>query len=193
MKVLKKIDYNAPVVLSFAIVSFIALILAYITSGAVNTLLFSTYRFSMLSPMTYLRMFTHVLGHANWEHYSGNMMIILLIGPMLEEKYGSKKLLSLILLTAFITGAVNNLIFPNTALLGASGVAFMMIVLSSVTSFRDGKIPLTLIVTVILYLGGQIADGLFARDNISQLTHILGGIIGGVYGVMAHGKGSYEA
>ena len=79
MKVLKKIDYNAPVVLSFAIVSFIALILAYITSGAVNTLLFSTYRFSMLSPMTYLRMFTHVLGHANWEHYSGNMMIILLI------------------------------------------------------------------------------------------------------------------
>ena len=193
MKVLKKIDYNAPVVLSFAIVSFIALILAYITSGAVNTLLFSTYRFSMLSPMTYLRMFTHVLGHANWEHYSGNMMIILLIGPMLEEKYGSKKLLSLILLTAFITGAVNNLIFPNTALLGASGVAFMMIILGSVTSFRDGKIPLTLIVTVILYLGVQIAEGLFEMDNISQLTHILGGLIGGAYGVMAHGKGSYEA
>lgn len=189
MKLLKKIDYNAPVVLSFALISLGALILASISGGATNTLLFSTYRYSMLNPMTYVRTFTHVLGHANWEHYSGNMMIILLIGPMLEEKYGSKKLLALMLLVAFITGAVNNLIFPGQGLLGASGIAFMMIVLSSVTSFRDGKIPLTLIVTVILYLGGQVAEGIFSRDNISQLTHILGGIIGGAFGMMSGGRG----
>ena len=58
-----------------------------------------------------------------------------------------------------------------------------MIILSSVTCVKDDKIPLTLIVIVILYLGEQIADGLFVKDNISQLTHIVGGICGGVFGL----------
>ena len=101
---------------------------------------------------------------------------------MLEEKYGSKNLLIMMTITAFVTGIINTLFF-STGLLGASGIVFMMIILSSVTSVKEDKIPLTLIVVIILYLGGQIADGLFVRDNISQLTHIVGGICGGVFGL----------
>lgn len=187
MKILKKIDYNSPVVLSFAFASFIVLLLGYLTNGFTTRLLFCTYRFSLMDILGYVRLFGHVLGHANLSHYINNMMMLLLVGPMLEEKYGSKALLEMILVTAFITGVLNNLLF-STGLLGASGIVFMMIILSSVTSVKEGKIPLTLIVVVILYLGEQIVSGLFTSDNISQLTHIIGGVCGGVFGMMLKQK-----
>ena len=42
----KKIQYNSPVILTFAIVSFGALLLNMITNGWSNRLLFSVYRSS---------------------------------------------------------------------------------------------------------------------------------------------------
>lgn len=187
MKILKKIDYNSPIVLSFAFASFIVLLLGYLTNGFTTRLLFCTYRFSPLDILGYVRLFGHVLGHGNLSHYISNMMMLLLVGPMLEEKYGSKMLLNMMLLTAFITGVLNNLLF-STGLLGASGIVFMMIVLSSVTSVKEGKIPLTLILVVVLYLGEQIVAGLFTSDNISQLTHLIGGVCGGVFGMTLKGN-----
>lgn len=177
-----KVTFNAPVVLGFTIFCFLALVLNWLTKGETNLLLFSTYRSSIVNPMTYLRMFTHVLGHANWEHFIGNMTLFLVIGPMLEEKYGSQKLLSVILVTAFVTGIANTLLFPNTRLLGASGIVFAMILMSSMTSMREGEIPLTFILVAVIYLGEQIYAGIFVRDNVSNLTHILGGIVGAVMG-----------
>ena len=41
---------------------------------------------------------------------------------------------------------------------------------------------MTLILVVIFYLGGEIVDGLFQRDNISQIAHIVGGVCGLVFG-----------
>ena len=188
MKILKKIDYNSPIILSFAFVSFVSLVLGYITGGRSTQALFCVYRSSAANPLTYVRLFGHVLGHADLSHYINNMMMLLLVGPMLEEKYGSKLLFLMILVTAFLTGLLNVMLFPGTALLGASGVVFMMIILSSVTSVKEGTIPLTLIVVVILYLGQQIMAGLFTPDNISQFTHILGGILGGVFGLVIKRK-----
>lgn len=181
MKGLKKIQYNSPVVLTFALVSFVVLLLGYITNGWTTTNLFCVYRSSPLNPLTYVRLFGHVLGHANLEHYTNNMLLLLLLGPMLEEKYGSKLLLEMIGLTAVLTGLVNCLFF-STGLLGASGIVFMMIILSSMASMEQGRIPLTLILAVVIYLGQEVT-GMFKQDNISQLTHILGGICGGGFGM----------
>ncbi len=178
---MKKIRYNSPVVLTFAIVSLIALVLSMITRGRTNTLFFSTYRSSWANPLTYLRLFTHVLGHSSITHYTNNMMLLLLLGPMLEEKYGSKNLLICILFTAGITGLLNNLLF-HTGLLGASGIVFMMIVMSSMTSMKSGTIPLTFVLILILYLGQEVYSALFAYDNISQFAHIIGGLSGAFLG-----------
>lgn len=73
-------------------------------------------------------------------------------------------------------------LFPNTVLLGASGVVFMMIVLSSFTEMGKEGIPITLILVVIFYLGGELLDGLTTSDNVSQLTHIVGGLCGLIFG-----------
>ena len=64
----RRITFNSPVVLSFVIISFCVMIANYLTAGLSNQLLFVTYHSSLVSPMTYVRFFTHVLGHMGWSH-----------------------------------------------------------------------------------------------------------------------------
>lgn len=176
------IRFNAPVVLTFALLSLLALVLGEVTSGRTTFAFFSVYRASLRDPLTYLRFFGHVLGHASYAHYMGNMLLLLLVGPPLEEKYGSKPLLGMIAVTALITGLLHFLLFPGSSLLGASGIVFMMIVLSSFTDMKRGGIPLTMILVVFLYLGQELLAGLGSADDVSQLTHIVGGLCGIYFG-----------
>ena len=166
----------------------IALIVNYITLGISNKLLFMTYHSSLKSPLTWLRGITHVFGHADISHLVGNMSYILLLGPMLEEKYSSKYIAEVILITAVFTSVINYIFFPNTALCGASGVVFAFILLSSFTSFKDGEIPLTFILVAFIYIGQQVVEGLFIKDNISNMAHIVGGIVGGMAGFVLNRK-----
>lgn len=175
------ITFNSPVILWFAIISGIALLLGFFTADMVTQTFFCTYPSSYFNPLTYLRMFTHVLGHANLSHYFNNMLLFILIGPMLEEKYGSSRILFVIAATAFVTALINNLLFSN-ALLGASGVVFAFIILASMTSFKEGEIPLTFLLVLVLYLGKEVFNGLFSADNISQMAHLIGGACGGIAG-----------
>lgn len=177
-----RIQYNSPVVLTFAFISLAVLGLHYLTGGRSTYKLFCVYRSSFLDPLTYIRFFTHVLGHNGWSHYIGNMLLLLVVGPPLEEKYGSRNLLKSILITAVIAGLVQFIFFPGTGLLGASGIVFMMILMSSMAGMKEGQIPLTLILVAVLYLGGEIIDIFTATDNVSHLTHIIGGICGAVIG-----------
>ena len=183
-----RIQYNAPVVLTFSLLSLGALLLGELTAGASTRLLFCVYRAPLTDPLTYVRLFTHVLGHGGYSHFLGNIMLLLVVGPPLEEKYGSRRLLGCVVLTALISGLAQFLLFPGTALLGASGIVFMMIVLSSLAGMREGSIPLTLILVVVLYLGGELVDAVSVRDNVSQLTHIIGGLCGAGFS-FAMGRG----
>ncbi|MCD8383086.1 MAG: rhomboid family intramembrane serine protease [Clostridiales bacterium] len=183
MKLLRRIQYNSPVILTFALVSLAVLILDGVTGGSSTYLCFSVYRSSLTDPFTYIRFFGHVLGHASYSHYISNMTLLLVIGPPLEERYGSRTLLECMVATALISGLVQFICFPGTALLGASGIVFMLIILSSVSGGSKGRIPLTLILVYVIYIGGEVADGLLQSDNISQLTHIIGGTCGGIFGL----------
>ena len=119
-----KISFNSPVILIFSIICLLVLGLGYLTGGASDDLFFCVYKSSFTDPLTYFRFFGHVLGHANWEHFIGNITMILVIGSLLEEKYGS-------------------------------------------------------------------ADILLVNDNVSNLTHIVGGVVGSVLGIaMNKCKGS---
>ena len=177
-----RITFNSPAVLIFALACVAVQVLNIITGGASNRAVFSVYRSSLTNPLTYLRCLTHVLGHADWGHLMNNMMLLLILGPMLEEKYGTANLVVVMAVTAVVTGIVNMLFFPHVALLGASGIVFAMILLSSITSAEAGEVPLTFIVVAVLYIGQQVYQGVFVADNISQMGHIVGGLVGSVLG-----------
>lgn len=181
------IQYNSPVILNFALLALLVLALDAGTDGYSTTKFFSVYASSPTDPFAYIRLFGHVLGHAGYSHFIANMTLFLVVGPPLEEKYGSRRLLFAIAITALVSGLVQVFFFPATALLGASGIVFMMIVLSSLAGSRNGGIPLTLILVAVIYLGGEIMDAVTKTDNVSQLTHIVGGVCGAVLGLFAMG------
>lgn len=183
VKLKLELQYNSPVILTFFLLSLLVLFLDQWTDGWTTMHLFCVYRSSLKDPLFYIRLFGHVLGHADLSHYMGNMMLLLLVGPMVEEFYGSGRLLLMCAVTAVVTGLVDMLFFPTTALLGASGVVFMMIILASMVSYQKGRIPLTFFFVAAMYLGQEIYNAIFAADDISQLTHIIGGVLGLVFGL----------
>ncbi|GHV70016.1 hypothetical protein AGMMS49928_15700 [Spirochaetia bacterium] len=180
-----RIKYNAPVTLTFTFISAAVLILSETLLKGLTDVWFTVPpkgSFSFSSAHSWITLFTHAMGHSDWSHLLSNFALILLIGPILEENYGSSPLLLMITLTALVTGVLNVLFF-STALRGASGVVFMMILLSSFTNFKEGEIPLTFILVLILYLGRELFNS-FNTNNISEFAHIVGGFCGSIFGFL---------
>ena len=181
---MRRIQYNAPVILTYTLIAFAIFLLSLLTNGRTNTFFILQPRFYLLNT---LRMVTYVFGHADFGHFVGNFSIILLIGPIMEEKYGSKNLMLMMLTTALLT-AIIHILFFNTALLGASGIVFMLILLTPFTNTATGKIPLTLILVAVIYIGREIFLGITVVDNVSRFAHIIGGVIGACLGFLVKRK-----
>ncbi len=188
MKKKFKLSYNSPVILTYVFICFVVTIIGLLTKDASTILLFSVYKSSLLNPLSYIRVFTHIFGHIGIEHFLSNAMYLLILGPMLEEKYGAKMLIKVFAITAFVTGMIHCILWSNTSLCGASGIVFACILLASFTAFKDGEIPLSFILVSVLFIGKEVYNGIFIQDNISNITHILGGIIGSVYGFVFNRK-----
>jgi membrane associated rhomboid family serine protease len=178
-----RLKYNAPVTLTYSLLCTIVLLADQLTGGWLIRSLFTIYPdFSLASPLSWLRLVSHVVGHASWAHLLGNFAFILLIGPVLEEKYGSLPILLMMLVTAAATGLLN-IIVVHSGLLGASGIVFMLILLSSFTNIRSGEIPITFILIVVLYVVREFVNAL-TPSSISQVAHIVGGVCGGLFGFL---------
>jgi membrane associated rhomboid family serine protease len=178
-----RLRYNSPVILSFAIIAAAVLLIDQLTGGTFIRTYFVIYPdFNVASPLSWLRLVSYVIGHRDWSHLISNFSFILLIGPVLEEKYGSLPLLFMMIITALTTGVLNILVV-RTGLYGASGIVFMLILLSSFTNIRQGEIPITFILIVALYLVREFVNAL-TPDTISQLAHIAGGVVGGLFGFL---------
>jgi len=176
-----RVEYNAPVVLTF---SLLAILVHIVTLFVIPNF---TVHYFLVKPtmnpfnvLDYFRLVSHVLGHSNWTHLFSNLIFILLLGPILEEKYGSRKILFMIFITALSTGLINVLLMP-TGLLGASGIAFMFIVLASIVGRKNHSIPLTFLLVAVIFLGMEVIRA-FQVNNISQTAHIVGGICGAAFG-----------
>ena len=180
-----KIRYNAPVTLTFALLCCAVMVADKLTNGATTQTFFTAYPGLKGPPLHYIQFFTYIFGHGSIAHLTGNLSLLLLIGPINEEKFGSGRIFEMILVTALLT-AVLNAVFFNTGLLGASGIVFMLILLSSCANIRAGEIPLTLILVALLYLGNEIYSSL-GSDNISQFAHLTGGVVGALYGLLRSG------
>ena len=178
-----RITYNAPVVLTFTLAAVVVFCLTRLVTPLQH---WFEAKPSLDGIQSYVGLFSHILGHASWQHLIGNFMLILLIGPILEERHGSGPLLLMILLTALITGLAN-IMFSSAGLMGASGIVFMMILLASMANVRGGEIPLTFIAVATIYLGGEVINA-FRNDNISQMAHLVGGAAGAMFGFVIAGR-----
>jgi rhomboid protease GluP len=178
------IRYNSPVTLTFSLACIAVFIICEIMPMEFKRTFFVLNGYwSWSNPMDYLRLFSYTLGHANKEHLIGNLSLFLLIAPMMEEKYGSRNIGIMMGVCALVTAVFQVLLF-NTGLLGASGLVFMFIVLVSFADARKGSIPVTFILVLVFFIGKEII-GAFNNDGVSQYAHIMGGILGGLFGFAA--------
>jgi len=180
IKILDYFDYNAKVTLTMFFISLFVLLIDKLTKGKSTRLFFSTERASLLNPLTYIRFFTHILGHADFNHLSNNYLKILILGPLIEEKYGSFNYLIMILITALVVGILN-FIKGKTWLKGASSISFMLTVLSAFVNINAGKIPITFVLIILFYLIEEVKN-LTKKDHIAHDAHLIGGLCGAVFG-----------
>lgn len=179
-RIFQKVRYNAPVILTFSLLAIgIHLISSFIPDFTRHFFVVGP-TMSVTNPLDYVRLASHTLGHANWHHLFGNLTYILLLGPLLEEKYGSRAILWMMAATAVATGLINVLFLP-TGLLGASSIVFMLIILASIVNVERGAIPLTFVLVTCIFLGSEILN-IFREDTISQMAHIVGGALGAGFG-----------
>ena len=184
-----RIKYNAPTTLTYSFFcTFVVLIDQFVFHGLTRAFFTvpNALAFDLLKPVNYFRLVSHIAGHADWNHLLSNMAYILLLGPMLEETYGSLTMFLMMVVTGFVTGVLNACFFPHP-LLGASGIVFMMILLASFTNSGKDEIPLTFILIMILYLGREILNA-FRGDDISQFAHLAGGFCGSLFGFFKPAK-----
>ncbi len=181
-KAMMKFEYNSPVILTFSLVAVAVHLLNVIFPGFTLHFFAMAGRMSLSNPLTYFRLISYVLGHADWGHLLGNLSFILLLGPILEEKYGSAPILIMMCLTAFFSGLISVLFF-RTGGLGASGIVFMLILLASIVDVKEGTIPLTFVLVAAIFIGKEIVNSV-RPDKISQMGHIIGGAFGAFFGFM---------
>jgi membrane associated rhomboid family serine protease len=106
---------------------------------------------------------------------------------MLEERYGYRWLVLMMVVTAFVTGILHIITAAYTAQLGASGIVFMLILLSSFTNLQRGRIPLTLILAAAIFIGREVMAATSDYEtNIAYLAHIAGGVCGALFGFIAN-------
>ncbi len=179
-KLLPKIQYNAPVILTFSLLAIAIRFISMFFPNLTRYFFVVGPTMSLLNPLDYSRLVSHALGHVSWGHLFGNLTYILLLGPILEEKYGSSTILLMMVLTALCTGIINVLLF-STGLLGASGIVFMLIILASIVNVQEDTIPLTFILVALIFIGTEVLN-VFRDDNISQMAHIVGGAMGAIFG-----------
>lgn len=180
-----RITFNSPVILTFSIICACVYFLTG-PMGILSDAFTLLPEWNLSSPTWYFRLFSHTIGHASTEHLMGNLAFILLIGPIVEEKYGSKNLIIMMLSTALVT-ALLHLLFYDNGLLGASGIVFMLILIVSLVNFRNKEIPLTFILVVIIFIGKEVLSS-FENDGVSHFAHIIGGIVGAAFGFALGGK-----
>lgn len=180
---LPRIELNAPVTVCYALAAVTATILPVQEKLAIHGPI------RLLDGDFLLSLFTWTLAHGGMTHLLSNFVVILLAGPLLEDRFGSLRMLGVLVTASVLVGLTHCILDPRGALIGASGTVFCLIMLTAMLAGRSGTIPLTMLLVAALYLGREVA-GLFANDGISQTAHILGGALGVMLGLVMRGQSS---
>jgi membrane associated rhomboid family serine protease len=138
--------------------------------------------------------FTSMFLHADFLHILFNMFMFLLIAPSFEEKIGSKKFLSIYLITGVFAALFHVLLVPiffekfdpNIGLIGASGAISGILGAYAVAYPKDRVFfPIIFIIRMPVLVAGLLflsIQTMYAftdtSSNIAYLAHI-GGFIGG--------------
>ena len=194
--VLRKLTVNAPVTLGFCI---LCLLVHIMTLGGyadfVTRLLAVHDDWNGLSIPQYTSFWTHCFAHSSFAHLRGNLTMLLLLGPGVEYHFRSKNVMLIMAFVSMVSALVHIIVGKrNIHQLGASGIVFCFILLNSLVSAKHGQIPVSFVLTVLLYMGDELIQFMASfmsfsnNDPVSHHAHIAGGLVGAAAGFYIHGN-----
>ena len=136
---------------------------------------------------------TSMFLHADLNHIFFNMFVLLMLGQTLERRIGSKKFLTLFI----VSGIIGNVGYLTTAYIsnntfvpaiGASGAVYgvvgaLAILYPRMPVLIYGIIPMPMIVTAFLYVMIDFF-GLFMPTGVAHGAHIGGMIVGIIFAII---------
>lgn len=195
-----KVAYDAPVTLSFVIVCVVLFLLGNFVfkNGALGKVLASPTTlaggmgFIVSQPLSYLRLFLYIFGAETGGAAGGgagavlitNLILIMLLGPAMEERYGSVIIGIMIFVSALFSGVLNAC-FCAESLVGAVPVVCMMIFLNAFMSFSKKKIPLSFVAVIGLFFALELFCGL---GIVRIFICIAGGLCGSLFALLTSPK-----
>ena len=185
-----KVAYDAPVTLSFVIVcAFIFLLNMFLAksgkAGGLEKIFASPTNqagvlpFIPSAPISYVRLLFYIFGAAagGASVLFTNLILIMLLGPAMEERYGSTIIGIMIFVSALFSGVLNAC-FSSDSLIGAVPVVCMMIFLNAFMSFSKKKFPLSFAAVMVFFVLLQIFSGAGA---VQIIICIAGGLCGSLF------------
>ena len=187
-----KVSYDAPVTLSFVIICalFFLLNTYVIKNGALLKVLASpttqagALPFIAKQPVSYLRLLLYIFGAGDASVLITNLILIMLLGPAMEERYGSVIIGIMIFVSALFSGVLNAC-FCEASLVGAVPVVSMMIFLNAFMSFSKKKFPLSFVAVMVFFVVLQIVSGAGA---VKIIICIAGGLCGSLFAFLTSPK-----
>ncbi|MEE1182006.1 MAG: rhomboid family intramembrane serine protease [Treponema sp.] len=192
-----KITFDFPVTVTFVIAAVVVFLIdSFLLKGKISSVLIchgskqAAIPFNFKSAADFTGLIFYVFGNASWEMLFANLIVILLLGQILEERYGSLMLGLMMFISVLISGVLTVCV-STVPLSGAGCVIFMMAVLVSLTELTKKRIPLSCLLVFVLFLAFEIyrntkgAAGSNAMQKVcGVLIEMVGGICGSIFGFL---------
>ena len=138
------------------------------------------------APVSYFRLLLYIFGSEGGRaaELFTNLILIMLLGPSMEERYGSVIIGIMIFVSALFSGVLNAC-FLETSLVGCVPLVSMMIFLNAFMSFSKKKFPLSFAAVMLLFVLLQFFSG---AGVLRIIVCIAGGLCGSLFAFLTSPK-----
>ena len=189
-----KFQYDSPVMLTFAFITLIIFVLdTFALKGKLKEVWLVTptaaggqFPFAFSDFRSIIRLFIHVFGYDQSSVLVCNLIFILLLGPQMEDRYGSVIIGIMIFVSALFSGVLNAC-FCTNAVSGAEPVVFMLILLWTMMQLSRSNISASAIAVIALFI-----TMLVFQKNPNGVVGVVivaaGGLCGSLFAFLASPK-----
>jgi hypothetical protein len=174
--------FNCPITLAFLVVVFIVHLAFQTNFSDLFHHLFSVSKpFDWANPSSYLSLLLCVFSDdGRWQNISNPLFLIVLIGPIVEERVGPIQLVVAGIATTFITSLLHAILFSN--LYGPTCIAYMLVFMASYVNVKQGHTPLSFILVLVLVI--LVSADQWTEDLRTAFPMIIGSLMGWVWARM---------
>lgn len=179
-----KFVYDAPVTITFALLALVIFILdTFVFKGSFSgqwlltpTVAEGFLPFSFSDFPSIVRLFLHVFGYTDPAVLICNLIFILLLGPAMEERYGSVIIGIMIFVAALFSGVLSAC-FCKVPACGAEPVVFMLVLLCTMMHLSRSKVSASSLAVIALFIGMLVL-----RKNLNGVVGVVIVVAGGLCG-----------